>query len=97
MLVGGARGLASLRALRPKISGTVGWIVLALVLNLVMAETVGFVAASTTMFWLTARAFDDRHPIRDALFALTLSLAAFVLFGRLLQLSLPSGPIEAWL
>jgi putative tricarboxylic transport membrane protein len=81
---------------RPR-AGTVWWIGLALVINLVMAETVGFVVASTAMFWLTARAFDDRHPVRDAILAVAMSIAAYVLFGRLLQLPLPSGLLERWL
>jgi hypothetical protein len=77
--------------------GTALWIGLALVANLAMAETVGFVTASTAMFWLTARAFDDRHPIRDAVFAIVMAVAAYLLFGRLLQLPLPAGPLEGWL
>jgi len=85
------------RTSRPKISGTVWWIGLALVINLAMAKTVGFVVASTAMFWLTARAFDDRHPIRDGLFAVAMALAAFLLFGHFLQLPLPAGPLERWL
>jgi putative tricarboxylic transport membrane protein len=75
----------------------VWWIGLALVANLAMAETVGFVTASTAMFWLTARAFDDRHPIRDAVFAVVMATAAYLLFGRLLQLPLPAGALEGWL
>jgi putative tricarboxylic transport membrane protein len=79
---------------RPKLSGTVWWIGLALVVNLAMAETIGFVAASTAMFWLTARAFDDRHPIRDGLFAIATAIMAYLVFGRLLQLPLPAGALE---
>ena len=67
-------------------------------INLAMAETVGFVIASTAMFWLTARAFDDRHPVRDgAVCRLTMAVAAYVFFGRLLQLPLPAGPLETWI
>jgi len=76
---------------------TVWWIGLGLVANLAMAETVGFVPASTAMFWLTARAFDDRHPIRDAVFAVVMAIVAYLLFGRLLQLPLPAGPLEGLL
>jgi len=78
-------------------TGTAWWIGLALVANLVMAETVGFVTASTAMFWLAARAFDDRHPIRDAVFAVIMAISAYLLFGRLLQLPLPAGLLEGWL
>jgi len=96
-VVGRTNRTASPPVLRLRLSGTVWWIGLALVINLAMAETVGFVAASTTMFWLTARAFDDRHPIRDALFAVGMAIGSYLLFGRLLQLSLPAGPLERWL
>ena len=80
-----------------KTSGTAFWIGLALVVNLVLAERVGFVIASTAMFWLTARAFDHRHPVRDGLFAVVMAVGAYVLFGRLLQLPLPGGALERWL
>jgi putative tricarboxylic transport membrane protein len=96
-LVVGRGSMATVPRPRFRISGTVWWIGLALVANLAMAQTVGFVTASTTMFWLTARAFDDRHPIRDAAFALVMAFAAYLLFGRLLQLPLPAGPLEGWL
>jgi putative tricarboxylic transport membrane protein len=89
---------SSLREFRPKMSaGSVWWIGLAVVINLVMAESLGFVTASAAMFWLTARAFDDRHPVRDGLFAVAMSVSAYLLFGRLLQLTLPAGPIERWM
>jgi putative tricarboxylic transport membrane protein len=92
-----ANGMARAPRRHIELSGTVLWIALALVANLAMAETIGFVAASTTMFWLTARAFDDRHPIRDAVFAVAMAISAYLLFGRLLQLPLPAGPLEGWL
>jgi putative tricarboxylic transport membrane protein len=59
--------------------------------DLLLLESAGFVPASTAMFWLTARAFDTNHPLRDAGIALALSVAAYALFGRILQLSLPAG------
>jgi putative tricarboxylic transport membrane protein len=92
-----ASGTANRRFSRPKLSGTVWWIGVALVTNLAMAETFGFVISSTAMFWLTARAFDDRHPIRDGLFAVAMALTAYLVFGRLLQLPLPAGSLERWL
>jgi putative tricarboxylic transport membrane protein len=80
-----------------RFAGTATWIALALVINLVLAERVGFIVASASMFWLTARAFDNRHPFRDALVAALLSVSAYALFGRLLQLPLPAGPLEFWM
>ncbi len=66
-------------------------------LNVLLAETAGFLIASTVLFWCTARAFDTRHPARDAAFALGISLGAYVLFARVLQLPLPSGLLGAWI
>ena len=59
------------------------------VLHLLLAERAGFVIAATVLFWCTARAFDHRHPVRDLVAALAISLASYVLFARVLQLSLP--------
>jgi putative tricarboxylic transport membrane protein len=92
-----AKRAAPARPSRARISSGIWWIGLALAANLVMAETIGFVPASTAMFWLTARAFDDRHPVRDVVFAAIVSITAYLLFGRLLQLPLPAGPLERWI
>ena len=65
--------------------------------HLLLAESAGFVIAAAVLFWLTARAFDARHPLRDALFAIGLSVAAYLLFARALDLTLPGGVLEGWL
>lgn len=80
---------------------TGGWRALVLVagaavLDLVLLDSAGFVLASTLLFWLTARAFDATRPLRDLAVALLLSASAYVLFVRLLQLSLPPGPFGGW-
>src|SRR5688572_6856788 len=59
------------------------------VLHLLLAERAGFVLAASVLFWCTARAFDHRHPVRDGIAAVAISLASYVLFARVLQLSLP--------
>jgi len=84
-------------SVRPNTSGSVWLIALALGLNLVMAERAGFVLASAVLFWCAARAFDDRHPFRDGLFALGASLGAYLLFARALQLPLPAGVLGNWI
>jgi putative tricarboxylic transport membrane protein len=66
-------------------------------LTVLLAERAGFVVATALLFWCTARAFDERHPVRDAIFAAAISLAAYVLFARVLQLPLPSGPLGRWI
>jgi putative tricarboxylic transport membrane protein len=69
----------------------------AAVLHLLLVEQAGFVVAAAVLFWLAARAFDPRHPIRDGLFALGVSFSAYVLFARVLHLSLPAGVLAGWL
>jgi putative tricarboxylic transport membrane protein len=58
-------------------------------LHLLLAERAGFIIAATVLFWCTARAFDDRHPVRDGIAAVAVSLASYLLFARVLQLALP--------
>jgi putative tricarboxylic transport membrane protein len=66
-------------------------IVAAIMADLLLMERAGFVFASAALFWLTSMAFDRRHPLRDAIFAVAFSIGAYVLFARLLQLPLPAG------
>ena len=69
----------------------------AVIAYLLLAERGGFVIASAALFWLTARAFDERHPLRDALFATLIATSAYLLFARVLELSLPAGVLAGWL
>jgi putative tricarboxylic transport membrane protein len=60
-----------------------------IVIHLLLAERAGFIVAAAALFWFTARAFDTRHPLRDAVFAVAVSTGAWLLFARVLQLALP--------
>ena len=73
------------------------WLGIAILSQLLLAERGGFVIASAALFWLTARAFDRTHPVRDAAFAVAVSVGAYLLFARVLQLSLPAGILAGWL
>ena len=72
-------------------------LVAAVVLHLLLLERAGFVLAAAVLFWLAARAFDPRHPVRDGFFAIGTSVCAYVLFARVLHLSLPAGLLAGWL
>ncbi len=63
-------------------------------LHVLLLETAGFIVAGALLFWLIARAFDARHPLRDAACALGVSGSSYALFTFALGLPLPSG---AWL
>jgi putative tricarboxylic transport membrane protein len=67
------------------------------VLDLIFMERAGFVITSAVLFWLTARAFDERHPARDALFAIGVATGSYLLFVRVLNVTLPAGLLARWL
>jgi putative tricarboxylic transport membrane protein len=68
-----------------------------ILIELTVMERLGFIAASAALFWLTARAFDAHHPVRDGILAVASSAGAYVIFTRLLEVSLPAGALAAWL
>ncbi|HEV8395554.1 MAG TPA: tripartite tricarboxylate transporter substrate-binding protein [Vicinamibacterales bacterium] len=69
----------------------------AAVLHLLLLERAGFVLAAAVLFWLAARAFDPRHPVRDGMFAVGVSVSTYLLFAHVLHLSLPAGLLAGWL
>ncbi len=82
----------------PKASmAPIAWLAAGILAHLLLAERGGFVIASAALFWFTARAFDKTHPARDAAFAVAISVAAYLLFAKVLQLSLPAGVLAGWL
>ncbi len=86
----------------PRSSAGPGWgpaalIAAGMALDLALMEWAGFVLASTALFWLTARAFNRDHPGRDAVFALAVSTGAYLLFVRVLSVTLPAGFFARWL
>jgi Tripartite tricarboxylate transporter TctB family len=96
-----AAGRSVARTARPVMGGSTAsplvLMTIGIVLHLVMLERVGFIGAAAVLFWFTARAFDAKHPLRDALFAIALAVGSYVLFARLLQLQLPAGILAGWL
>ena len=104
LLVGGAALLAAIRngSTSSGPHAGPGWRPAALlaggvVLDLVLMERAGFVITSALLFWLTARAFDQRHPARDVLFAIGVATGSYLLFVRVLNVTLPAGLLARWL
>jgi putative tricarboxylic transport membrane protein len=54
----------------------------------------GFIVAMTIVFACTARGFGRRALAADAAIGFVLGLVIFLMFSRLLTLTLPSGPLE---
>ena len=71
-----------------------GFVAAGLVANVVLIQPLGFTAASVAMFVLVCHGFGSRHPLRDALIALVLALAAYFGFARALGVNIGAGVIE---
>jgi putative tricarboxylic transport membrane protein len=54
----------------------------------------GFIPATTVLFAATATAFGRRAILTDLAIGLVLSVVVYLMFTKLLSLSLPTGPIE---
>jgi putative tricarboxylic transport membrane protein len=65
------------------------WLSVAFVVFLVLIERAGFVVASGLQFWLVARGFGSRRPVRDAIVAAGVSAGVYVGFSNMLGLTLP--------
>ncbi len=57
----------------------------------VLIERLGFVISAAILFFLVAWGFRSRKWLRDAIVAIILSLATYLVFTRLLDLQLPPG------
>lgn len=68
-----------------------GWIAAGLAAQAVLMVPAGFVIASAALFALSARAFDSRRPLVDALIGLGLAGLCYVAFVYGLGLHLPAG------
>lgn len=60
-------------------------------------EPLGYVITSTVVFWIVAWAMGARKHLQSALVALALSLVVYLVFTRLLSISLPAGLLEGFL
>lgn len=85
-----------------------GWLAAGLILNLILIDgiaidekvivpRIGFIIASTLMFFCTARAFGSEKPVRDGAIGLALAIIAYVGFDRVLGYQIGSGLIERFL
>ena len=68
-----------------------GFLAAGLLLCLALFERGGFVMASSVLFWVAARGFGSRRPLRDAVIAMALAVVVYEAFTRGLGLSLPMG------
>ncbi|MEN9315201.1 MAG: hypothetical protein RIS35_1594, partial [Pseudomonadota bacterium] len=60
--------------------------------TIALIGTLGFVTCATLLMVAVARAFGSRRPLRDGLVGLALTLPLWLVFTRLLGLSLPLLP-----
>ena len=70
------------------------WIVGGLAAQMLLLNVAGFSIATGLLFAFTARAFGKRKLWYSIPIGIVLSFAIWFIFARLLQLSLPAGPLE---
>jgi putative tricarboxylic transport membrane protein len=66
-----------------------------LLLTAMIGYGAGFIPAMTVLFAVTSYAFGRRSIVVDVTIGLGLSLLIYLLFSKLLALSLPRGPLES--
>lgn len=71
--------------------GSLGLILLGLLIHLLLLKSLGFIIVSAALFLMVAIAFGSRLYWRDALIGLVLATVAYVGFTRFLGLPLPPG------
>jgi putative tricarboxylic transport membrane protein len=74
-----------------------GLVAVGAALHVLLAEAAGFIIAASLLFWFIARAFDARHPVRDAAYSVGVAVSSYALFDYALRLPLPAGVLERWL
>jgi putative tricarboxylic transport membrane protein len=73
---------------------TVGYVVGAFCLNILLIERIGWPLSGALMFVVAARGLGARSPVRDVAVALALSFGSYLLFNDVLGLTLPAGVLE---
>lgn len=66
----------------------------AFVANVLLIDLLGWVVSGALLFWGSSWALGSRHPVRDAVISLALSLATFYGFYVGLGIQLPAGVLE---
>lgn len=74
--------------------GPMLWIVGGLVLQMVLLKAAGFAIATGLLFAFTARGFGQGPLWRTIPIGIALAFVIYLIFGGLLNLSLPAGPLE---
>ena len=66
----------------------------AFVANVLLIDLLGWVVSGALLFWGSSWALGSRHPVRDAVISLALSLGTFYGFYLGLGIQLPAGVLE---
>jgi putative tricarboxylic transport membrane protein len=73
---------------------TVGLLIGAFVVNIVLIDRLGWVISGSLLFWGSAFALGSRHHVRNLVIAVALSLATFYAFAIGLGVNLPAGVLQ---
>jgi putative tricarboxylic transport membrane protein len=62
--------------------------------NIVLIERAGWPISGAVLFFGVAYALGSRHIVRDVILSFALSIASYLVLGRLLDVGLPGGVLE---
>ncbi len=91
--LGGFRALADEPRGRFSLRGF-GWVSAGVIAHMALIAGIGFTLAGAVLYAATARGFGSARPLRDLGVGVVMAAVVFVLFTRVLTLSLPWG---AWI
>lgn len=74
--------------------GPVFWIVAGLAAQMLLLNVLGFSIATGILFALTARGFGKREIWNALPIGIALCFVVWIIFSKMLKLSLPAGPLE---
>lgn len=70
-----------------------GWVAAGLILQIVLIGSIGFILASSLLMVFVARGYGSQRPLRDTLVALCLTIPVWLIFAKVLGISLPLFPL----
>lgn len=80
-------------AASPRGPRSLALIAVGMLLNLLLLDSLGFILASSALFWVTAQGFAPGRSWRSAILAVALSMSIYAVFDTVLGVTLPRGSV----
>jgi putative tricarboxylic transport membrane protein len=88
------RGMEFPAAAEPAARGVLPWLLAGLAGGILAMEPLGFAVAAAWLFVMGARGFGSHRWVGNVVLGVALGLIVYLVFARLLGVSLPGGPVD---